>query len=263
MLAGKKGRNAIKRGYTRYDATLGVELPSKETRLIVPPTKEEVWRLIDTAKEIGEVPHAAVFLDAFSGLRRGELLALRYENIDWLNKEIRVERAVSKIAADDGVHKWLWRIGSTKSRKPRRVAAPDAVIQVLASLKRGRPDDAFILAGPAGDFIDPDYFDASIFAPIARRAGLKLRFHDLRHFFASMLIDQGESAKYVCDQMGHSSIQVTFDTYGHLFPQARPEAARRLQNSMFAGRLQDQIGSAIGSKEQQNAEEPNLEERVI
>ena len=50
---------------------------------------------------------------------------------------------------------------------------------------------------------------------------LNVRFHDLRHFFASMLIAQGESAKYVSDQLGHSSVQVTFDIYGHLFPTVR------------------------------------------
>src|SRR5439155_7168178 len=209
MMAGKKGRNAIKRGYTRYDATLGVELPSKEARIIVPPTKEQVWQLIDAAKESGGLAYTAVFLDAFTGLRRGELLALQYRDVDWLNKEICVQRAVSKDAADDDVHKWLWKIGPTKNMKARRVAAVDAAIQLLAGLKGGRPEEAFILAAPAGDFIDPDYFDASIFAPVAERAKLKLRFHDLRHFFTSMLIDQGESAKYVCDQLGHSSIQVT------------------------------------------------------
>ena len=51
-----------------------------------------------------------------------------------------------------------------------------------------------------------------------------------------MLIAQGESAKYVCDQMGHSSIQVTYDTYGHLFSSARPESAAKLQAGMFAAR---------------------------
>ena len=74
-----------------------------------------------------------------------------------------------------------------------------------------------------------------------------------------MLIDQGESAKYVCDQMGHSSIQVTFDTYGHLFPQAKQEAARRLQSSMFAGRQDESPGSVIGSKTLQNAKEAEPE----
>jgi hypothetical protein len=51
-----------------------------------------------------------------------------------------------------------------------------------------------------------------------------------------MLIAQGESAKYVCDQMGHSSIKVTFDTYGHLFPQAKQEASSKLEETMFAKR---------------------------
>jgi hypothetical protein len=51
-----------------------------------------------------------------------------------------------------------------------------------------------------------------------------------------MLIAQGESAKYVCDQMGHSSIQVTFDTYGHLFPNSREAAAKKLRQAMFTGR---------------------------
>jgi integrase len=218
--------------------------------------------LIDAAKEIGGLAYTAVFLDAFTGLRRGELLALQYRDVDWLNKEICVQRAVSKVPADDGVHKWLWKIGPTKNKKARRVAAVDAVIQLLAGLKSGRPEEAFILAGPAGDFIDPDYFDASIFAPVAERPKLKFRFHDLRHFFASMLIDQGESAKYVCDQLGHSSIQVTFDTYGHLFPQAKQEAAQRLQKSMFAGRQEEPTGSAIGSKTQQSAEQSHPERRL-
>jgi hypothetical protein len=91
-----------------------------------------------------------------------------------------------------------------------------------------------------------------------------------------MLIAQGESAKYVCDQMGHSSIQITFDTYGHLFPQAKPEAARRLQKSIFAARHeQTQLsaivdallpkpvgtGSGLGSKTQQNAGKSRPQER--
>ncbi len=109
-------------------------------------------------------------------------------------------------------------------------------MQLLAALKQTGHPETFIFPNPAVDFIDPDYFDDSIFAPTAKRAGLSLHFRDLRHFFASMLIAQGESAKYVCGQMGHSSIQVTFDTYGHLFPQAKKAAARRLEEAMFAGR---------------------------
>ena len=64
-----------------------------------------------------------------------------------------------------------------------------------------------------------------------------------------MLIAQGESAKYVCDQMGHSSIQVTFDTYGHLFPNSRETAAKKLQQAMFTGRK-----NGFGSKTRKTQE---------
>jgi len=62
------------------------------------------------------------------------------------------------------------------------------------------------------------------------------RFRDLRHFFASQLIAQGETAAYVRDQMGHSSIKVTFDTYGHLFPGRGKEASARYEKSMADAR---------------------------
>jgi len=251
MLAGKKGLSAIKQGYTRHDPTHGVELPSKETRAIVPPTKEEVWKLIETAKKGKGSGLPMVFLVAFTGLRRGEILGLQYQDVDWFNEEICVQRAISKVPAQDGVHKWAWAVGPTKSKKSRRVGASPAVMRLLAELKQtGKGDpEAFVFPDTTGKFIDPDYFDASIFAPIAKRAKLKIRFHDLRHFFASMLIAQGESAKYICDQMGHSSIQVTFDTYGHLFPQAKKEASRRLEKAMFAGqRLRGKLPGAYLNK---------------
>jgi hypothetical protein len=82
--------------------------------------------------------------------------------------------------------------------------------------------------------------------------GLKVRFHDLRHFFASMLIAQGESPKYICDQLGHSSIRVTFDVCGHLFPQSREEAAAKLQKAMFASRRSG-FGSGLAANTENTA----------
>jgi integrase len=66
--------------------------------------------------------------------------------------------------------------------------------------------------------------------------GLTARFHDLRHFYASQLIANGESAAFVRDQMGHSGIQVTFDTYGHLFPGRGKESSARYEKAMEQAR---------------------------
>ena len=103
-------------------------------------------------------------------------------------------------------------------------------MKMLADLKVAKPDGAFIFPGDCNGFIDPDKFDLEVWKPIAETAGMAgTRFHDLRHFFASQLIAQGETAAYVRDQMGHSSIKVTFDTYGHLFQAAarKPAPATR------------------------------------
>ena len=239
MLVGKKGASAIKRGFLRHDPTRGVELPARDQKQIVPPSREEVWKLIDAAEELGGPGRGIVFVDAFTGLRRNEILALRYSDIDWTNKELVISKAVSKTKASDGARKWEWQIGQPKSRKSnRRVAAPEAVLEFLRRLRAEAKDPSgLVFVGPDGKRMDPDYFDEFVFGRISTHAGLsRVRFHDLRHFFASMLIAHGESAKYVCDQMGHSSIQVTFDTYGHLFPNSREAAAKKLQQAMFTGR---------------------------
>ena len=111
--------------------------------------------------------------------------------------------------------------------------------------------------------MDPDYFDDFIFGRIPAHAGLpNIRLPDLRHFFASILIAQGESAKYICDQMGHSSIQVTFDTYGHLFPNSREEAAKKLQQAMFIGR-KNGFGSNLAAKpEKRGKKKPKPEDEL-
>ena len=76
-----------------------------------------------------------------------------------------------------------------------------------------------------------------------------------------MLIAQGESPKYISDQLGHSSIMVTFDTYGHLFPQAKAEATEKLEKRMFQAR-EGAIVSNLLANEENDQEEEILPKRV-
>jgi integrase len=72
------------------------------------------------------------------------------------------------------------------------------------------------------------------FWPLLKAAGLpRIRFHDLRHTFTTLLIAQGESLKYIQTQLGHAPIQVTMDRYGHLLPDVNQQASRRLEESLF------------------------------
>ena len=73
-----------------------------------------------------------------------------------------------------------------------------------------------------------------IFSPALKRAGLpRIRFHDLRHFFASLLLKQGEGIVYIANQMGHSSPNVTLGIYAHLMGDRNEEAPRRFENAVF------------------------------
>ena len=129
---------------------------------------------------------------------------------------------------------------STEKRSVRHIAATESVMRILSTLKVGRSDEDFLFAGHG--FLDPDKFDADIWRPIAEKAKMPgTRFHDLRHFFASQLIAQGETSAHVREQMGHSSIKVTFDTYGHLFPGRGKEASGRYEKSMEEARVKSEL----------------------
>jgi len=87
------------------------------------------------------------------------------------------------------------------------------------------------------------------FLPALRRAGLpRIRFHNLRHTYASLLIAQGEHPKYIQSQMGHSSITVTMDTYGHLMNTVNRDAASRLGEQVLGSRFSGHGSSLVAEK---------------
>jgi integrase len=91
---------------------------------------------------------------------------------------------------------------------------------------------AWVFCNEEGRPLDGDNLRHRVFYKVLAQAGMRrIRFHDLRHTFASLLIQNGESLAYVKDQLGHSSIQVTVDIYGHLIPGANRVAIDRLDDA--------------------------------
>jgi integrase len=98
--------------------------------------------------------------------------------------------------------------------------------------------DTLVFSGKKGKPLDPDNMVKREFQPALTRAELRqIRFHDLRHTYASLLSNNGENIKYISEQMGHASVQVTLDRYGHLFPSVRREAVLRLEKTLFPPKL--------------------------
>ena len=149
----------------------------------------------------------------FTGLRSGEIVALRTKAIDLLHGRVNV--IASATEAYGKLH-----FGPPKTYQRRAVPLPQALVDELATHLAGKASDDFVFTSSRGGPLRHSNFYARHFKPAVMRAGLPeaTRFHDLRHSYAAMLIAEGAHPRAIMERMGHSTIQVTLGTYGHLFP---------------------------------------------
>lgn len=198
---------------------------------ICPLTADEVPVLLASAEEYFPREYPLFLCAVRTGLRLGELLALHWPDIDFNGRFIEVRRNL--VAG---------RLTTPKNGKTRRVDMSAQLTTTLRSLLQARkketlskgwgtvPDWVFCTEG--GGALDGDNLRHRVFYKLLEKAELRrVRFHDLRHTFASLLLQNGESPVYVKEQMGHSSIQVTVDIYGHLIPGANRQAVDRLDDA--------------------------------
>jgi len=198
-------------------------------------TPEEVEILLQSTREVCP-DYFGLFLTAVrAGLRRGELVALKRGDIQFGSGDNDSNRYILV------QHNYVVRQFTTpKSKKSRRVDLSRQLRSVLLELRDSRMLrafgagkasilDEFVFPSPEGSVLDPDNLVKRYFLPAIEHAGLRrIRLHDLRHTYGSLLIQSGASLAYVKAQMGHSTIQVTVDTYGHLIPGANVNWVDRL-----------------------------------
>ncbi len=190
-------------------------------------TSEEVEQFLVAAEELCP-EYAPLFLLAVrAGLRRGELVALQWQDVEFGQNDRDTNRFILV------QHNYVRREHTnTKSKKTRRVDMSRELRGVLLRVRdahlaaSGLTNSTVIgsnLVFPSqdGNILDPDNLYHRYFVPVLKQSGIRrIRLHDLRHTFGSLLLQKGASIVYVKEQMGHSSIQVTVDTYGHLVPSA-------------------------------------------
>jgi len=149
----------------------------------------------------------------FTGLRSAEIVALRTEAIDLLHGRVQV------IASATEAYGKL-QFGPPKTYQRRAVPIPEALAAELTAHLGGKASDDFVFTSSRGGPLRHSNFYARHFKPAVLRAGLPeaTRFHDLRHSYAAMLIAEGAHPRAIMERLGHSTIQVTLGTYGHVFP---------------------------------------------
>lgn len=197
-----------------------LKLPYREMGFF---NQEEIKTVLEVAEKHYPDFYPLLFTAIFTGMRRGELLALTWNDINWQTRKIKVSKSLFK-----------GQINSPKtSNSVRTVDMSNELIKVLKEWKLKCPhsENELIFPNQEGNYLDADNMVKRRFIPVLKKAGVNIiRFHDLRHTYASLLIAQNIPIKYIQRQMGHGSIQVTMDTYGHIMPEVNQQGVNALDN---------------------------------
>lgn len=203
----------------------GTKLPEVPPSKVTPPQTADVVAL---HKAIPDEYKALIHLIAATGLRSGEAFGLTVDRVDFLRGVVTVDRQAlypPKKPIQFGPPK--------RPASYRDIPAPKALIEELSIhiATYGTGENGLIFADGAGGFVRRTHFSTYVWLPTVTAAGLKkgTRLHDIRHYYASLLISNGESVKVVQKRLGHASAAETLDTYAHLWPDS-DERTRDIAN---------------------------------
>ena len=200
----------------------GCALPKAEHKEMQTLPVEQLTSFLREAKDSGVF--ALYYIDLTTGLRRGELLGLKWSDIDLEKGDLRVQRQIGRI---DG--KIIEMPLKTKNVYRSLPLSTDA-IDVLMQQRRKTGNSEWVFPSPTGGLLSPDSV-LHMLHRVLKRAGLpKVRFHDLRHTFATLALQNGVDIKTVSGMLGHFSAGFTLDTYAHVTTSAKREAAKTMGN---------------------------------
>lgn len=213
-----------------------VDPPRLEQKEIVTWTPEQANEFLSYAMK--DKYYIAFVLAIYTGMRRGEILGLRWKDIDFEQARISVQQTLYR-PVNQGI---IFQEPKTKSAK-RRIAIPLFVVQELETHKvnqdqlkeqfgAGYQDHDLVVCYDDGRPQDPRNL-LRHYERIIKRSGLPyIRFHDLRHTHATMLLQLGEHPKVVSERLGHSRVGITMDVYSHVMPDMQKDAADNFERMM-------------------------------
>ena len=222
---------AVKMGIVVRNVASVVEPPRVARVTMKTLSPEEVQIFLDAARETDYYVYFSTLL--YTGLRRGELLALRWRNLDLKRGTLTVIATAYKLGNGDYI------IKEPKTAQSRRsVTLPPSLVELFRAYQADQEllrvqlgvslkADDFVFIRPDGKAINPSAVTLA-FKRIIKKAGLRdVRIHDLRHTHATLMLKAGVHPKVVSERLGHASIGITLDIYSHVLPGLQEEAAEK------------------------------------
>ena len=198
----------------------GCALPRVEHQEMKTLTTVQLASFFREARESGVFE--LYYLELATGLRRGELLGLKWEDIDLERGDLRVRRQVSRINGE------VVEAPLKTKNAYRTLPLAEDTVSVLREQRRKVGNSPWVFPSPNGGPISPDSV-LHMLHRVLKRAGLpKVRFHDLRHTFATLALQNGVDVKTVSGMLGHFSAGFTLDTYAHITSAAQRQAAQTM-----------------------------------
>jgi integrase len=213
-----------------------VKPPRPVPKEMVALSADETRRLLEAAR--GDRLEALYTVAVHTGMRQGEMLALRWQDVDVENAVVSVRRTLTRRGGKIA-------FGEPKTKKSRRSIrlTAQAVEALRSHLERQLweieilgdryQDQGLVFTTDTGGLINPSNLRQRSFAPLLKRAGLPhMRFHDLRHTCATLLLSRNVNPKIVSEMLGHATIAITLDTYSHVLPNMQKDAALALEETL-------------------------------
>ena len=208
------------------DPTEGCALPKPEHREMKTLPVEQLTSFLREAKDSGVFE--MYYVELATGLRRGELLGLKWEDLDFEHENLRIKRQIARINGE------IVEAPLKTKNAYRTLPLAEDTIAVLKQQKKKTGSSPWVFPSPTGGPISPDSV-LHMLHRVLKRAGLpRVRFHDLRHTFATLALQNGVDIKTVSGMLGHFSAGFTLDTYAHVTTAAQKEAARTMEKVLTA-----------------------------
>jgi integrase len=215
-----------------------VTAPRPAPKEMRPLSEAEARVFLNVARESGDRFESLYVLAISTGLRRGELLGLRWDDVDLERGTLRVGRSLVR---EGGRHT----VGETKTRRGRRqVNLTPRTVSALKAHRKHQLEERMKLAGLHEDYglvfstrvgtpMNPENLVQRSFKPLLKKAGLpEIRFHDLRHTCATLLLGRGVHPKLVQELLGHATIAMTLDYYSHYLPSMGDQASGAMGDAL-------------------------------